>query len=85
MWVRDDGVGIDDEVIRDKPPAGTSACRGMREGAEAVGGRLEVRSKAGEVTVVDLNIPAAAAYAAPRLGDVAPAGVATRTDDILKL
>ena len=57
----------------------------MREGAEAVGGRLEVRSKAGEVTVVDLNIPAAAAYAAPRLGDVAPAGVATRTDDILKL
>jgi hypothetical protein len=40
----------------------------MREGAEAVGGRLEVRSKAGEVTVVDLNIPAAGAYAASSRG-----------------
>ena len=84
MWVRDDEVGIDDEVIRDKPPAGTSACRGCA-GAGAVGGRLEVRSKAGEVTVVDLNIPAAGrTLRLARLGDVAPDGVATRTD-ILKL
>jgi hypothetical protein len=60
VWVRDDDVGIDDEVIRDKPPAGTSACSDAGA-TEAVGGRLEVRSK------------------------VAPAGVVTRTDDILKL
>jgi hypothetical protein len=44
-------------------PTGTSACK-EREDTETVEGRLEVRSKAGEGTLVDLNKPAAVAYAA---------------------
>jgi signal transduction histidine kinase len=63
--VRDDGVGIDDEELGNKPPARHFGLHGMRERAEAVGGRLDVLSKPGEGTLVDLNIPAAAAYAAP--------------------
>jgi signal transduction histidine kinase len=62
--VRDDGVGIDDEVLGNKPPARHFGLHGMRERAEAVGGRLEVLSKPGEGTLVELSIPAAAAYAA---------------------
>jgi signal transduction histidine kinase len=44
----------------------------MRERAEAVGGRLEVLSKTGEGTVVDLSVPAAVAYAtSPRRSTMA--------------
>jgi nitrate/nitrite-specific signal transduction histidine kinase len=62
--VRDDGVGVDNEELRNKPPARHFGLHGMHERAEAVGGRLDVLSKVGEGTVVDLSIPAAAAYAA---------------------
>ena len=64
--VRDDGIGIDDEVLGNKPPARHFGLHGMRERAEAVGGRLDVLSKSGEGTLVDLSIPADAAYAASR-------------------
>jgi signal transduction histidine kinase len=60
--VRDDGVGVDNEELRNKPPARHFGLHGMHERAEALGGRLEVLSKVGEGTVVDLSIPAAAAY-----------------------
>ena len=61
--VRDDGRGIDDEVIRSRAPAGHFGLQGMRERAELVGGRLEVWSKTGSGTQIQLTIPAAAAYA----------------------
>jgi signal transduction histidine kinase len=77
--VRDDEVGIHDEVIRHTRPARDFSPQGMREGAEAVGGRLEVRSKAGEGTVVDLSILAAGAYAAsPRRSAMSRLQASTR-------
>jgi hypothetical protein len=44
-------------------PTGTSTCKACGY-SETTGGRLEVRSKAGDGTVVDLNVPVAVTYAA---------------------
>jgi signal transduction histidine kinase len=63
LVVRDDGVGIDDDVAlsgRD----GHWGLAGMRERAEAVGGRLRVRSRQATGTAVELSIPAAVAFRA---------------------
>jgi signal transduction histidine kinase len=69
--VCDDGAGIDDEAIRNQARSRHFGLQGMRERAEAVGGRLDLMSKAGEGTVVDFRIPADAAYAAsPRRSTV---------------
>ena len=61
--VRDDGQGIDEEVIRSRPPAGHFGLQGMRERAELMGGRLELWSKTGSGTQIQVTVPAAAAYA----------------------
>jgi signal transduction histidine kinase len=61
LTVRDDGTGIDDEVIR-QPVAGHFGLHGMRERAEIVGGRLEIWSKRDTGTEIELIIPAAKAY-----------------------
>jgi signal transduction histidine kinase/ligand-binding sensor domain-containing protein len=63
--VRDNGHGIDPALL-DRQPAGHFGLSGMRERAELIGGHLEVWSEVGAGTEVDLTIPAAAAYAAPR-------------------
>jgi signal transduction histidine kinase/ligand-binding sensor domain-containing protein len=63
LRVRDDGQGIDEQVIRSRPPAGHFGLQGMRERAELVGGRLEVWSKTGSGTQIQVTVPAAAAYA----------------------
>jgi signal transduction histidine kinase len=64
--VRDDGKGID-AVLLDEERPGHFGIRGMRERAELVGGHLDVWSKAGLGTEVELTIPAAAVYATPRV------------------
>ena len=63
--VRDDGRGIDQAVVHEDR-SGHFGIRGMRERAELVGGHLEVWSRAGLGTEVELTIPAAAAYATRR-------------------
>src|SRR5262249_13065488 len=63
--VRDDGNGIDSTVLDEGIP-GHFGIRGMRERAELAGGHLDVWSRAGVGTEVELTIPAAAAYATPR-------------------
>ena len=63
--VRDDGKGIEPAVLEEDRP-GHFGVRGMRERAELVGGHLDVWSKAGLGTEVEVTIPAAAAYATPR-------------------
>ena len=63
LRVRDDGQGIDEQVIRSRPPAGHFGLQGMRERAELMGGRLEVWSKTGSGTQIQVTVPAAAAYA----------------------
>jgi signal transduction histidine kinase len=61
LTVRDDGIGIDEEVA----VAGRAdhwGLSGMRERADSVGGRLSVRSRAGTGTEVELSIPGTVAY-----------------------
>ena len=62
LRVRDDGKGIDEETVRRAEPAGHFGLHGMRERAEIVGGRLEVRSRLDSGTEVELSIPGAIAY-----------------------
>jgi signal transduction histidine kinase len=54
--IRDDGKGIHPAVLDDDRP-GHFGLRGMRERAEQIGGHLEVWSKTGLGTEVDLTIP----------------------------
>jgi signal transduction histidine kinase len=61
LRVRDDGKGIDEEIIR-RQPAGHFGLPGMRERAEIVGGRLEIWSKIDSGTQIELKIPGAIAY-----------------------
>jgi signal transduction histidine kinase len=61
LRVRDDGKGLDEQTLRGLP-AGHFGLPGMRERAEDVGGRLEVRSKVDSGTEVELSIPGNIAY-----------------------
>ena len=63
LRVRDDGKGIDPEVLDGQARAGHFGLPGMRERAELVGGNLEVWSQLQSGTEVGLSIPAAIAYA----------------------
>ncbi len=62
LRVRDDGKGIDEEAVGRAAAAGHFGLHGMRERAENVGGRLEVRSRLDSGTEVELSIPAMIAY-----------------------
>ncbi|HMF94208.1 MAG TPA: histidine kinase [Vicinamibacterales bacterium] len=63
--VRDDGKGFDQTALDEHPP-GHFGVPGMRERAGLIGGHLEVWSKPGSGTEVELTIPARTAYATPR-------------------
>jgi len=60
--VRDDGKGIDPEVLRAEGPEGHFGLRGMRERAKLAGGKLTVWSGVDSGTEVELSIPALRAY-----------------------
>jgi signal transduction histidine kinase/ligand-binding sensor domain-containing protein len=60
--VRDDGRGIDSEVLRGEGREGHFGLRGMRERAKLAGGKLTVWSGLGTGTEVELSIPAPHAY-----------------------
>jgi signal transduction histidine kinase len=64
LRVRDDGRGIDLKDFEDRKP-GHFGLPGMRERADLIGGRLEVRSQIGIGTEVDLKVPGYAAYSTP--------------------
>jgi signal transduction histidine kinase/ligand-binding sensor domain-containing protein len=61
LSVSDDGKGIDEQAMR-KQPTKHFGLHGMRERAELFGGKLEVWSKRGSGTQLDLSIPGAIAY-----------------------
>jgi signal transduction histidine kinase len=65
LRVRDDGKGIDPELLSGDGPAGHYGLHGMRERAKLVGGKLAVWSKPDSGTEVELSIPASTAYAKP--------------------
>ena len=63
VHVRDDGKGIDPEVLKAGGRAGHWGLPGMRERVDRFGGKLEFWSEAGAGTEAVLTVPAAAAYA----------------------
>jgi signal transduction histidine kinase len=62
MIVRDDGIGIDPQVLKDGGRAGHWGMTGVHERAREIGARLEFWSEAGAGTEVRLTLPAALAY-----------------------
>jgi signal transduction histidine kinase/ligand-binding sensor domain-containing protein len=63
--VRDDGLGVDPEVLARGQRSGHWGLPGMRERSERLGGHLHVRSEGNAGTEVELRIPARVAYAQP--------------------
>jgi len=68
LRLRDDGAGIDPGILERGSRAGHWGLVGMEERAKRVGGQLDVWSKLGAGTEVELRIPGQIAY------DVLPAG-----------
>jgi signal transduction histidine kinase/ligand-binding sensor domain-containing protein len=62
LRIRDDGEGIDRDVLARGKRAGHWGLQGMRERAEHIGGRLNVWSERKAGTEIELVIPAASAY-----------------------
>jgi signal transduction histidine kinase len=62
VHIRDDGKGIEPEVLKAGGRAGHFGLPGMRERADRFGGKLEFWSEAGAGTEAVLTVPAAAAY-----------------------
>jgi signal transduction histidine kinase/ligand-binding sensor domain-containing protein len=68
VHVRDDGKGIDPEVLKAGGRAGHYGLPGMRERAGRFGGKLDFWSEAGAGTEAVLTVPATAAYGASNGG-----------------
>jgi signal transduction histidine kinase len=62
--IRDDGMGIDSSVMA-TGREGHWGLQGMRERAQQIGAQLEIWSKAGAGTEVNLLVPGSIAYAIP--------------------
>ena len=62
LRVRDDGKGIDPELLNDHGREGHFGLRGMRERAKLIGGKLIVWSELNSGTEMELSIPASRAY-----------------------
>jgi signal transduction histidine kinase len=62
VHIRDDGRGIDREVLSGDGRAGHFGLHGMRERAKLAGGKLAVWSEVDSGTEVELSIPASRAY-----------------------
>jgi ligand-binding sensor domain-containing protein/signal transduction histidine kinase len=63
--IRDDGVGIDEEILHRGFRAGHWGLPGMRERAAKIGGHVDIWSRPGAGTEIELRVPAMAAYASP--------------------
>ena len=62
LRVRDDGRGIEPEILERGGRDGHWGLQGMRERAQKIGGQLEFWSKPGSGTEVELTVPAKTAY-----------------------
>jgi signal transduction histidine kinase len=66
LRIRDDGKGMDREVLHEGTLPGHWGLPGIRERAKAIGGRLTFWTEAGAGTEVELTVPARIAYAKSR-------------------
>jgi signal transduction histidine kinase len=64
VYVRDDGKGIDPEILKAGGRDGHWGLAGMRERAKKIGARLDFWSEAGAGTEVQLTVPSSIAYRA---------------------
>jgi signal transduction histidine kinase len=62
LCVRDDGKGMDSQVLTNKGRRGHWGLYGMDERAKDIGAKLELRSKLQSGTEIELTIPASIAY-----------------------
>jgi nitrate/nitrite-specific signal transduction histidine kinase len=62
--VRDDGKGIDPQLLAEEGRAGHYGLSGMRERAKLMGGKLTVWSALESGAEVELSVPASRVYAA---------------------
>jgi signal transduction histidine kinase len=69
LIVRDDGKGMDPQILKDGGCAGHWGLPGVHERAGGIGSRLEFWSEAGAGTEIRLTLPAAIAYERPRNRD----------------
>ena len=63
LRVRDDGRGVDPEVLSRKASEGHYGIAGMRERATIIGGKFELRSQLGGGAEIELCVPGSEAYA----------------------
>jgi signal transduction histidine kinase len=68
LRIRDDGKGIEANVLKEGGIAGHWGLQGIRERAERLGAQLDFWSEAGAGTEVQLAVPASVAYEASRDG-----------------
>jgi len=66
LRIRDDGKGIDRDIMTEGARAGHWGLPGARERATRIGARLDFWSEAGAGTEVELTVPASRAYAKPQ-------------------
>jgi signal transduction histidine kinase/ligand-binding sensor domain-containing protein len=66
LRVRDDGTGIDPEILSRGYKEGHWGLPGMRERAKKLGGTVELWSRVNAGTEIELRVPAAAAYASAK-------------------
>jgi signal transduction histidine kinase/ligand-binding sensor domain-containing protein len=74
--VRDDGVGVDPQILARGQRPGHWGLPGMRERSQSLGGHLHVWSEGNAGTEVELRIPAHVAYAQP------PGSISSRLRDV---
>jgi signal transduction histidine kinase/ligand-binding sensor domain-containing protein len=65
ICVRDDGCGIDHEILDKGSRAGHWGLKGMRERAREIGARIDIRSTIGSGTDIELTVPFAFAHRTP--------------------
>jgi signal transduction histidine kinase len=65
---RDDGIGIEPTILSQGRRANHWGLPGMRERAKKIGAHIEIWSRAGAGTEIEVRIPAPLAYATTKTG-----------------
>jgi signal transduction histidine kinase len=65
LSIRDDGIGIDEQVLQDGRRAGHLGITTMKERSQKIGGKLRIWSQRGNGTEIDVAVPASVAYLLP--------------------